>query len=458
MLSSLQEKFPDIAFVSTSRLEEYASDAAENLSFRPSIVALPSSTKEVSQLVAYCYKHQIPIFPRGAGTGLVGGSLAQKEGLMISLEKMNSIVEIDEENFTIQVEAGVINYHIQEALESRGLFYPPDPSSWQSCMIGGNIATNAGGPRAVKYGVTAHWVLNLQVVLPNGSIIWTGANTLKNATTYNLTQLFIGSEGTLGVVTQALLKVAPKPKWEQSMWVPFYQLNESAEAVSYLLRKGMHPSTLEFMEKNALKQMQKFSPEDVGMLEEKAEAYLLISYDGNDIQKIEKEMEATYEYLLDFELGEVQVASNEQEKARLWRSRRKLAEVIKANGFTIEEDTVVPTSRLPELVQFAHQLEKKYHIQLVCYGHAGDGNLHVRINHPQYKYSYNNPEVESIITELFMKVKEMGGTISAEHGIGLIQKKYVPLVISEENLDIQKSIKKAIDPKNIMNPGKIFLD
>ncbi len=453
----MQKIFPTIEFVSQEDFKtKYAHDATENLNFPIHSIALPKNSQEVSQLVQYCFENKLPIFPRGAGTGLVGGSLATEEGLMISLEKMNRIEKIDAQNFTITVEAGVINHDLQEALAPYGLFYPPDPSSWQSCFIGGNIATNAGGPRAVKYGVTAHWVLNLEVVLPNGEIIWTGANTLKNATTYNLTQLYIGSEGTLGIVTKAVLKVIKKPTFEYTMLVPFKNLHDSASAVAIIFQEGMNPSTFEFIERNALLQMQKFNPEDVVGLYEDTQAQLLISYDGNEEEEIFQQMEKTYELLSQFPIDEPFMATTESEKNRIWRTRRKLAEVVKANGFTIEEDTVVPRSKLPELVEYAHSLEEKYHIQLVCYGHAGDGNLHIRIHHPKHEHSYKNEEVQIIIEDLFHKVQELGGTISAEHGIGIIQKKYLPIVLSQENLSIQKAIKNAIDPKGIMNPDKIF--
>ncbi len=457
-LEKISSHFKDIRFLKYSEDKSaYSHDASENLYFEPDVVAIPNNTEEVQQLVQYCNQYSIPIFPRGAGTGLTGGSLANQSGLMLSLEKLNSIIAVDKENFLITVESGVINYHIQEELKKYNLFYPPDPSSWQSCFIGGNIATNAGGPRAVKYGVTANWVLNLEVVLPNGELIWTGANTLKNATTYNLTQLYVGSEGTLGIITKAVLKVAPKPKFEYTMRVPFYDLMESAEAISFILQNGKDPSTLEFMDRNALIQLQKHQVESVAHLEENSQAQLYISFDGNQKQEVIQELEETYELLSKYQIGEVLLATDEEEKNRLWLGRRKLAKIVKANGFTIEEDTVVPPSRLPELVQFAHELEDKYPIELVCYGHAGDGNLHIRIKHAKYLYSYENKEVEEILVELFRKVKELGGTVSAEHGIGLVQRKYVPIFLSKTNLEIQKNIKKAIDPKGIMNPGKVFL-
>ncbi len=277
LIAEITKAFPNIEFVTQSdELEKYAHDESENLHFPNPIAALPKNTKEVSELVSYCNANNIAMFPRGAGTGLVGGSLTLQKGLIISTEKMNKIVNIDTENFTAQVEAGVINYQLQQALEEFQMFWPSDPSSWQSSLIGGNIATNAGGPRAVKYGVTRNWVLNLEVVLPNGAVIWTASNTLKNNTAYPLTQLLIGSEGTLGIITQAVLKLEYKPQFEFTMQVSFRNLKESAQAVAYLFQKGLQPSTLEFMDRNSLLQMQKYAPESIHQFNELTQAQLLI--------------------------------------------------------------------------------------------------------------------------------------------------------------------------------------
>ncbi|MGB6084930.1 FAD-binding oxidoreductase [Moheibacter sp.] len=439
--------------VMISELEKYASDSTEKLEFFPEVVLKPDSAEKVSKIVAYCYRELLPITPRGAGTGLTGGSLAVKGGVLISLEKLNQLIEIDQDNFQVKVDAGVINYKLQEALAEKNLFYPPDPSSWQSSFIGGNISTNAGGIKAVKYGVTSHYVLNLEVVLPNGEIIWTGANTLKNSTGLNLTQLFTGSEGTLGIITKAVLKVLPKPTHEVSLLVPFRNASEACEAVAAIFHAGLHPAAVEFMEKRAIDATVDFLGESMIPIEEDTEAHLLISLDEN----IDTELQKCVETLSKFNIGEILFAENQAEKDRVWHIRRKVSEVVKRNGYTIEEDTVVPRGNLAKLVNEMHKLADRNNFKVVCYGHAGDGNLHVRINHPDFKNSYNVPDIQVILKELFTIVKELGGTISGEHGIGLIQKNFLPIVFSEANLELQKSIKKTIDPRNIMNPGKIFL-
>ena len=440
-------------YVNDTAIENYASDATEQLKFLPDVVLKPSTAEQVSQIVKYCNENFLPITPRGAGTGLSGGALPIKGGVVISLERMNKILSIDEKNFQVKLEAGVINYDLQLALSELNLFYPPDPSSWQSSFIGGNIMTNAGGARAVKYGVTSAYVLNLEMVLPNGEIIWTGANTLKNSTGINLTQLFVGSEGTLGIVTKAILKVLPKPKKEITLLVPFMKIEEACDAVAALFNAGIQPSSLEFMERRAIDAVLEFLGETNVPIEADVEAHLLVSLDEN----IENELENCLKVLGAFEVGEILFAETESEKERLWKIRRRLSTIVKQNGYTIEEDTVVPRAHLAKLVKSMHQLADDRGFKVVCYGHAGDGNLHIRINHPKHKNSYNIPEIQSILKELFKIVRDLGGTISGEHGIGLVQRPYLSIVFCKSNLELQKSIKKAVDPNNIMNPGKLYI-
>lgn len=439
-------------YVLISDFESYSFDATENLQFYPDIVLKPGTAEEVSKIVKYCNQNLLPITPRGAGTGLAGGALAVNGGVVLSMERLNKILEIDENNFQVQLEAGVINYDLQQALSEVNLFYPPDPSSWQSSFIGGNIGTNAGGPKAVKYGVTSNYVLNLEVVLPNGETIWTGANTLKNSTGLNLTQLFVGSEGTLGIITKAVLKVIPKPGKEISLLIPFRDLYQACEAVSAIFKAGINPSTLEFMEQRAIDATIDFLKEVNIPVEFGIQAHLLVSIDDN----IESELQKCIEVVSKFDVGEILFAENQVEKDRIWQVRRKVAEVVKLNGYTLEQDTVVPRAELAKLVAAMHKLADENNFKVVCYGHAGDGNLHIRINHPKFKNSYQIPEIQIILKQLFSIVKDLGGTISGEHGIGLTQKPYLPIVFSKANLELQKTIKKAIDPKNIMNPDKLF--
>ncbi len=438
-------------FVLTEDFEKYSRDTSEDLQFYPDVVVKPGTAEEVSEIVKYCFQNLLPITPRGAGTGLAGGSLPVKGGVLLSVERLNKIIEIDEKNFIATVETAVINYDLQMALSELNLFYPPDPSSWQSSFIGGNIATNAGGMRAVKYGVTRNYVLNLEVVLPDGEMIWTGANTLKFSTGLDLTELFVGSEGVLGIITKAVLKVISKPKNEISILVPFKNMYSACDAVSAVFHTGVLPSAIEFLEKRAIDCAIDYHGNSVLEIEDGTEAILMISIDEN----IENQLQNCVDELNKFEIGEILFAETEAEKDRIWKLRRSMAIAARYFGYTIEEDTVVPRANLAELVSEMHQLADKNNFKVICYGHAGDGNLHVRINHPVYKNSYNRPEIQEILKKLFEIVKSLDGTISGEHGIGLVQKDFLPIVFSEANLNLQRTIKKAIDPKNIMNPGKV---
>jgi len=436
--------------------DKYAHDETENLHFLPDIIIKPKSAEEISEVMKICNLNKIPVTPRGAGTGLSGGALPQFGGVVISFEKMNAIIEIDERNLQVTTEPGVITEVLQNAVKEKGLFYPPDPSSKGSCFIGGNIAENSGGPKAVKYGVVKDYVLNLEMVLPTGEIIWTGANVLKNATGYNLTQLVVGSEGTLGLVTKIVLKLLPFPKFDLLMLVPFNNLEKAGEAVSAIFRAGFTPSALELVEIDALKIVSKFVDSSVVPVTDEMEAHLIIELDGNHLETLMNEMEAIANLLTDFDCGEVFFADDAQQKAELWKLRRRVSEAVKIDGYTIEEDTVVPRAELPALIRGVKSLGQKHDFNVVCYGHAGDGNLHVRIKKLGSIYSLNNPEVIPILRDLFTLVKSLGGTISGEHGIGLIQKEYMDIVFPEVTLALMKNIKKAFDPNNILNAGKIF--
>lgn len=446
------------AFVFTDEesLNNYAHDETENLHFLPDIVIKPRTAEELSDVMKICNKHKIPVTPRGAGTGLSGGALPHFGGVLISFERMNTIVEIDERNLQVTTEPGVITEVLQNAVKEKGLFYPPDPSSRGSCFIGGNIAENSGGPKAVKYGVVKDYVLNLQVVLPTGEIIWTGANVLKNSTGYNLTQLMVGSEGTLGLVTKIVLKLLPHPKYDLLMLVPFNDLKKAGAAVSAIFRAGFTPSALELIEIDALKIVSKFVDSTAVPVSDDVAAHLIIEVDGNHMETLMSEMESIAGLLTRYDCGEVFFADDAQQKAELWKLRRRVAEAVKLAGYTIEEDTVVPRANLPALIHGVKELGKQYDFHAVCYGHAGDGNLHIRIKKEGSIYSLNNPEVIPALKALFTLVKSLGGTISGEHGIGLIQKEYMDIVFEEANLHLMRQIKKAFDPNNILNSGKIF--
>ncbi|MGV3768289.1 MAG: FAD-binding oxidoreductase [Chitinophagaceae bacterium] len=437
-------------------LQYYSHDETEHLHFLPDVVLKPRTPEEISAIMQICHRDRIPVTPRGAGTGLSGGALPHLGGVLISTDRMNSILHIDERNLQVTTEPGVITEVLQDAVKEKGLFYPPDPSSKGSCFIGGNISENSGGPKAVKYGVVKDYVLNLQIVLPTGEIIWTGANVLKNSTGYNLTQLVVGSEGTLGIVTKIVLKLIPLPKHDLLMLVPFRSLEQAGEAVSAIFRAGFVPSALELVEVDALQIVSKFVDSSAVPITDDTAAHLIIEVDGNHIETLMSEMEAISELLMQYDIGELYFADDAQQKAELWKLRRRTAEAVKVNGYTIEEDTVVPRAELPALIRGVKELGVKYQFHAVCYGHAGDGNLHIRINKPGLSNSQDDPQMIEGLRALFALVKSLGGTISGEHGIGLIQKGYMDIVFEETNLQLMRAIKKAFDPHNILNAGKIF--
>lgn len=442
-------------YVDAETLDYFSHDETENLKFLPEVVVKPRTSEEISAILKLCNAALLPVTPRGAGTGLSGGALPHLGGVLLSTERLNQILEIDERNLQVTTEPGVITEFLQNAVKAKKLFYPPDPSSRGSCFIGGNIAENSGGPKAVKYGVVKDYVLNLEVVLPTGEIIWTGSNVLKNVTGYNLTQLLVGSEGTLGIVTKIVLKLIPLPTHDLLMLVPFRNLEQAGEAVSAIFRAGFTPSALELIEIDALKIVSRLVDDAAVPITDDTAAHLIIEVDGTNPDVLMQEMEAIGELLTQYDIGEIYFAEDATQKERLWKLRRRAAEAVKSVGYTIEEDTVVPRAALPALICSMKELGKKHQVDVVCYGHAGDGNLHVRIRKDGMPNSYENPVVEKILTELFEIVYQLGGTISAEHGIGLIQKRFMPIVFKEKNLSLMREIKKVFDPNGILNAGKI---
>ena len=447
------EKF---IYVDDENLDKYSHDETEHLHYLPDVVIKPRTAEEISEIFKICNQDKIPVTPRGAGTGLSGGALPHLGGVLISTERMNSILHIDERNLQVTTEPGVITEILQNEVKEKGLFYPPDPSSRGSCFIGGNVAENSGGPKAVKYGVVKDYVLNLEVVLPTGEIIWTAANVLKNSTGYNLTQLIVGSEGTLGIVTKIVLKLIPLPMYDLLMLVPFKSVEKASEAVSAIFRAGYTPSGLELMEIDALLIVSKFVDSTAVPITEDTAAHLIIEVDGNHLETLMQEMEAISELLGQYDCGEIYFADNATQKAELWKLRRRVAEAVKIDGFTIEEDTVVPRAELPALIKGVKELGMQFGFKAVCYGHAGDGNLHIRIKKEGTENSQDDPQIIESLRALFTLVKKLGGTISGEHGIGLIQKSFMDIVFDKTQIDLMRGIKKVFDPNNILNVGKIF--
>ncbi|MCW3073556.1 MAG: dehydrogenase [Flaviaesturariibacter sp.] len=443
-------------FIDEEVLNQYAHDETEDLHFLPDVVIKPGTAEEISAILKICNQYKIPVTPRGAGTGLSGGALPHLGGVLLSIERLNKIIHIDERNLQVTTEAGVITEVLQNTLKEKGLFYPPDPSSRGTCFIGGNIAENSGGPKAVKYGVVKDYVLNLEVVLPTGEIIWTGANVLKNATGYNLTQLMVGSEGTLGIVTKIVLKLLNHPKHDLLMLVPFKSAENACAAVSAIFMAGYTPSAMEFMERDALEWVMRFVDNSIVPIEDNIKAHLLIEVDGNDLEVLMKEMEGISEVAMNFDCSEILFADDAQQKAELWKLRRRVGEAVKSHSVYKEEDTVVPRAELPVLLHGVKEIGKKYGFQSVCYGHAGDGNLHVNIIKGDLSDEAWNGSLKSGIREIFDLVKSLGGTISGEHGIGLVQKEYMDIMFGQKELDLMRQIKMVFDPNDILNKGKIF--
>ncbi|MEO5571194.1 MAG: FAD-linked oxidase C-terminal domain-containing protein [Bacteroidia bacterium] len=442
-------------FSDVENLEHYSQDETEDLSFLPEIVVKPRTAEEISKILILCNTEMIPATPRGAGTGLSGGALPVYGGIVISMERFNSILQIDERNLQATVEPGVINQIFQDAVIEKGLFYPPDPASRGSCFLGGNLAECAGGPKAVKYGVTKDYVLNTEVVLPSGEIIMTGANVLKNSTGYNLTQLMIGSEGTLGIITKIIFKLIPYPKQNLLMLVSFLSAEKACEAVSAVFREGIVPSAMEFMERDAIDFVLQFV--DVKMnIKNEIQAHLIVEVDGNDVDVLFKECEKISEIMYRHECDEVLFADTAQQKAEIWKMRRSAGEAVKSHSVYKEEDTVVPRAELAILLDGVKKIGKKYGFRSVCYGHAGDGNLHVNIIKENMSDADWAEKVPTGIREIFQLCVSLGGTISGEHGIGWVQKNYMDIPFSEKQIQLQKGIKMLFDPNMILNPGKIF--
>lgn len=447
---------PGNCFAETDVLETYGHDETEDLHFLPEVVLKPSTVEEISAIMRYCHEQGICVTPAGGRTGLSGGMLPVHGGVLLSMERFNRILDIDERNHQVTTEPGVITQVLQNAVKERGLMYPPDPSSKGSCFIGGNVAENSGGPKAVKYGVTKDYVLNLEVVLPTGEVMWTGANVLKNATGYNLTQLMVGSEGTLGVITKIVLRLIPHPTQDLLMLVPFYDAQKACEAVAKIFMAGITPSGLEFMERDAILWTLPYEPDTVIEVKDNHQAHLLIEVDGFDQDALMKECEKIMKVLSGFDTDEILFAESQAQKEQLWKLRRKVGEAVKSHSIYKEEDTVVPRYELPKLLELVKSTGKKYGFTSVCYGHAGDGNLHVNIIKGDLSDEFWNEGLSVAITEIFEGVVKMGGTISGEHGIGLVQKQYMSIAFPGVQLDLMRAIKKAFDPKGILNPGKIF--
>ncbi len=456
-IAALRSALPaDAVLLDMEARSHYGHDETEDLVHPPQVVVRPRTTAEVSATMRLCAQYQVPVTPIGGRTGLSGGALSVHGGVGLALDRMNATVDIDERNLQVTVEPGVITQELMDAAAAKGLYYPPDPSSKGSCTIGGNLAENAGGPRAVKYGVTRDWVLNLEVVLPDGEVIWTGANTLKNSTGYDLTRLMVGSEGTLGVITKAVLRLVPLPKETRLMLVPFDSPTKACEAVSAVFRAGITPSALEFMERDAIAWTMRFTEGLPSQVNTTPGAYLLIEVDGGHGDVLMRDCETILGVMEAHGAGEVLFAETTGEKDALWKLRRSVPVSVKAHSVYKEEDTVVPRFELPRLLEGVKAIGVRYGFTSVCYGHAGDGNLHVNIIKGDLSDAFWEHELPAAIREIFQLTVSLGGTLSGEHGIGLVQRPYMDIAFNGRQLSLMRALKHAFDPLGIMNPGKVL--
>jgi glycolate oxidase len=448
-------------FVDEEHRTEYGHDKTEDYQFMPDLVVKPGSTEEVSDVIKICNENKIPVTPRGAGTGLSGGALPIKKGVVISMERFNKILNIDELNLQATVEPGVITEVFQNKVKEKGLFYPPDPASKGSCFLGGNLANNSGGPKAVKYGVTRDYVINMQVVLPTGEIIWTAANVLKNSTGYNLTQLMCGSEGTLGIITKIVFKLRGNPQKTVLMMIPFITNEEACKAIASIFTAGIVPSGMEFFEREAAEKTFLYCEKVLGSpvttkLTEGMEAYLLCELDGNDEELLMRDAERVMAVVEKFQSGEILFAESAAQKEELWKIRKNISPAVNWHTLTKSDDVVVPRANLPKLITGIKEIGKRYGFNTVCFGHLGDGNLHVNILKENISDERWENEIPKGIGEIFKLTVSLGGTLSGEHGIGIAKRPYMSIAMSEVNLNLMRGIKKVFDPNGILNPGKIF--
>ncbi|MBN1496603.1 MAG: FAD-binding protein [Spirochaetes bacterium] len=435
-------------------LETYAKDETSDLSAMPDILVRAETAQDVSLVLGYCNANNVPVIPRGAGTGVTGGAVPVMGGVVLSLEKMNRIIEIDRENMVAVAEPGAITRDIQEAAREQGLMYPPDPASLDSCSIGGNVAENAGGPRAVRYGTTKDYVLGLEFVLADGSIITTGGKIVKNATGYSLLGILIGSEGTLSVITKIFLRLVPAPPVAIDMLIPFPSIQDAADAVQAILIGKIIPATLEFMERDAIAMVSAHLGRETPFPD--AGAHLLIQVDGNDDQAVLDSLERIAR-IAGVDPEAMLIAQSAAQRERLWKARRSIRESITVESpVFLAEDCVVPRSKIPAfLTELKAYLETRG-LRSVMFGHAGDGNVHIDVLKGGMEYETWKAALPDLKREIYRRAIALGGTITGEHGIGFIRKDYLGLACSDAEIELFRRIKKAFDPKGILNPGKIF--
>lgn len=441
---------PEAILDAAEDLACYSADATRK-SHMPETVVFPSSTDQVVAIVKLAGRYGVPLVPRGAGSGLTGGAVPERGGLVLSFTRMNRILEIDAANLTVLVEPGVVTADLHTAVESRGLFYPPDPASMTFCTIGGNIAENAGGMRAVKYGVTRDYVLGLEAVLADGKIIRTGSKCVKDVVGYDLTPLIVGCEGTLAVVTRALLRLIPLPEAKKTLTATYADMHHAADTVAGIIANRIMPTTIEFLDRPSVRAVEEYLhlglPKDAG-------AFLLIEVDG-EAEAIDITMEKVSAVCHANRALEVTVAEDSQQQESLWKARRSVAAALrKISPFRVNEDIVVPRAMIPEMIRRIEQISRRFNLEIVCFGHAGDGNIHVNIMGKRQEIE--GERVEGAVVELFKATVDLGGRLSGEHGIGISKRPFIGKNIDPTTLNLMHKLKTIMDPDNILNPGKIF--
>lgn len=433
--------------------EDYAHDELNGVWGMPDVLIRAESTQDISAVMGYANGHQIAVVVRGSGTGLVGGAVAVEGGIMIETTAMNKILELDERNLCVTVQAGVLLMELAAFCENSGFLYPPDPGE-KSATIGGNISTNAGGMRALKYGVTRDFVRGLEVVLPSGEILLLGGKVVKNSTGYSLKDLIIGSEGTLAVVTKAILRIIPLPSASLSMLVPFASMPAAVDAVPELIKSGIGFTALEFMEKDTIIFAEKYLGKKFP--DTKSPAYLLLTVDSADTQQVQRMYKAAAEMCISLGALDVFLVDTDERKEAVWNARGAFLEAIKASTSAMDEcDVVVPCTKIAEFVKFTHEFGEELGLRIPGFGHAGDGNLHIYLCRDDLEEADFKNRLEAAFDVLYRKAEEMGGLVSGEHGIGYAKRKYMARQLGEKQMELMRGIKKAFDPNGILNPHKV---
>ncbi len=433
--------------------EEYSHDELSDTVSFPDVVVKITSTEEASRLMKYAYENNIPVTPRGSGTGLVGASVAMEHGIMLDTTLMNHVLELDEDNLTITVEPGVLLMELAAYVQDRDLFYPPDPGE-KSATIGGNISTNAGGMRAVKYGVTRDYVRGLEVVLPDGTVVEFGGKVVKNSTGYAMKDLMVGSEGTLGIITKATLKLLPLPKKAISLLIPFPSLEQAIGTVPLIIKSKSIPTAIEFMQREVIMDAEKYLGKKFP--DNSSDAYLLLKFDGNSTEEIEKAYDSVAKICLEQGALDILISDTNEREESIWKARGAFLEAIKGSTTYMDEvDVVVPRSSVNEMVEYIHNLYKEVNIRIKSFGHAGDGNLHAYVLRDDLSEEEWERRMTAAMDKIYGKARELKGQVSGEHGIGYAKKSYLLEAMDPATVEIMKGIKRAFDPKNILNPHKV---